>query len=77
MLISRPAGRDAYFSAKSYLFGKKVDLVVFDFAKVKVLTPSFLDEFVNLLKSDYPDVKIIFGKSDNQSVIASLKILKL
>lgn len=76
LLTSRPAGREAYFSAKAYLLPEKPDLVEVDFEGVKVLTPSWLDEFLTLFRHNYPKTKIVFKKSDNQSVISSLKILR-
>ncbi|MBM3283275.1 DUF4325 domain-containing protein [Candidatus Gottesmanbacteria bacterium] len=76
ILISRPSGREAYLSAKAYLLDKKISLVEFDFAKVRVLSPSWIDEFVTLLKKDYPGIKIIFRKTGNPSVVESIKILK-
>lgn len=75
MLISRPSGREAYLSARAYLLNKKSDVVRIDFKKVKVLTPSWIDEFLTLLKIDYPDIRVEFKKSDNPTVIASIKIL--
>lgn len=75
MLISRPAGREAYLSAKAYLLKNKPRDVEIDFGGVKVLTPSWLDEFYTLLKNDYPDVKIRLLKSDNPTVTASKSII--
>ncbi|KKS47888.1 hypothetical protein A3J20_03500 [Candidatus Gottesmanbacteria bacterium RIFCSPLOWO2_02_FULL_42_29] len=75
MLISRPAGREAYFSAKAYLLGKNPGMVEFDFDKIKVLTPSWIDEFIALLKNDFPKTKIKFLHSHNPTVISSLKII--
>lgn len=75
MLISRPAGREAYFSAKAYLLGKNPFAVDFDFGKIKVLTPSWIDEFIVLLKNDFPEAKIKFLPSDNPTVISSLKTI--
>jgi len=70
MLISRPAGREAYFS-----LGKNPGMVEFDFDKIKVLTPSWIDEFIALLKNDFPKTKIKFLHSHNPTVISSLKII--
>ena len=75
MLISRPAGREAYLSAKAYLLEKNLQSVVFDFNKIKVLTPSWIDEFLIMLKNDFPEAEIKFLPSDNPTVISSLKIL--
>ena len=76
MLISRPSGREAYLSAKAYLITEKDDLIELNFDGVKVLTPSWIDEFLNLLKKDYPRVKIKFLSSTNLTVIASLKAIE-
>lgn len=75
MLVSRPSGREAYLSAKAYLFKDQPPEIIINFAGVKVLTPSWLDEFLTLLKKNYPATKISFLKSSNPSVTASLKIL--
>ena len=72
MLISRPAGREAYLSAKAYLLKNLGKDVGIDFEGVKVLTPSWIDEFITLFKKDYPDIKIKFTNIDNPSVTASL-----
>ncbi len=75
MLVSRPSGREACLSAKAYLLKNRPKTITLDFDGVKVLTPSWLDEFLTLLKKDYPKTKISFLKSDNPSVSASLKTL--
>lgn len=75
MLISRPSGREAYFFARAYLLSEKIDKIDFDFDKVKVLTPGWIDEFISHLKKDYPGIKINFLHSDNPSVISSLKMI--
>lgn len=46
--MSRPAGKEAFSLAKAYIFpnlqpNEKIEL---DFADVKVLTPSWADEFI-------------------------------
>lgn len=75
LLISRPAGREAYLSAKAYILGKKLAFLEIDFEKVKVLTPSWIDEFITLLKKDHPKVIIKFQNTDNPTVISSLKVI--
>lgn len=75
MLISRPSGREAYLAAKAYLLQDQPKTIEVDFDGVKVLTPSWIDEFFTELKKDYPNSKINFLKSNNPSVSASLKIL--
>lgn len=76
LLTSRPSGQDAYFSAKAYLLPKKLKKIEFDFDGVKVLTPSWIDEFIILLKKDYKNTKIVFRKSNNPSVVYSLEMLE-
>lgn len=76
ILISRPAGREAYLSAKAYLIPKKTDSVEFDFKEVKVLSPSWISEFISILKIDYPKAKISFSNTQNPSVSQSLSILE-
>lgn len=75
ILISRPAGREAYLSAKAYLFEKKFEKLEFDFKGVKVLSPSWISEFIENVKKDYPGVKIVFLPSDNPSISYSLEML--
>lgn len=75
MLVSRPAGREAYLWAKAYLLKNKFLYIEIDFDGIKVLTPSWLDEFYTLLKNDYPGVPIRFLKSDNPSVTASKTVI--
>lgn len=55
ILISRPAGRESFLAAKSCLFTKpsEDEPFVLDFKVVKVLAPSWGDEFVTGLKSLY------------------------
>lgn len=77
MLIARPAGREAYLSAKAYLLKGRLPVVEISFDGVKVLTPSWLSEFLALFKKDFPKTKINFLASENSSVQATLKILKL
>jgi hypothetical protein len=76
LLISRPAGREAFLAASAYLiptsFSGEIEL---DFEGVKVLAPSWADEFISGLKSQYSNpIKILPSK--NPSVIESLKILE-
>lgn len=76
LLISRPSGREAFLSAKAYLITGKPKVIELDFQDVKVLTPSWIDEFVNLLQDEYPESQLKFGKSENKTVKASLKMLR-
>lgn len=71
LLVSRPAGREAYLAAKAYLLGKASDTIDIDFSGTKVIAPSWLDEFLTPLKEEYGS-KVKLGPSENQSVLASL-----
>jgi hypothetical protein len=74
MLLSRPAGREAFMMAKAYVFRgiSPSDEVIFDFNEVKVLTPSWADEFITGFKNEYAN-SMQFINTDNPSVKASLK----
>ena len=74
MLMSRPAGREAFMGASAYLFNdlKEGETVFLDFANVKVLAPSWADEFITGLKNKFHS-KIECINTDNPSVAASLK----
>ncbi|MBI2118998.1 MAG: STAS-like domain-containing protein [Elusimicrobia bacterium] len=75
LLISRPAGRDAYLTARAYILSKTKDnSIVLDFEGVKVLTPSWADEFISPLIKDYGE-RTTFEHTDNPSVKATLEIL--
>ena len=72
--MSRPAGREAFLGASAYIFEnlKENDTISLDFANVKVLAPSWADEFITGLKTKYK-VKIEYLNTENASVSASLK----
>ena len=74
VLVSRPAGKEAFLMAKAYIFNNlnSSDSLQLDFSNVKVLTPSWADEFITGLKSKYK-VKIEYLNTQNPSVEASLK----
>jgi len=74
ILMSRPAGREAFLMAKAYLFKEvsKDDEIILDFDEVKVLAPSWADEFISGLKNDYSN-GIQYINTENPSVKASLK----
>lgn len=77
-LTSRPAGREAWLSAKAYTLGKinPKEKIEVDFTGIKVLTPSWADEFISTLAREYPG-QIILLPSDNASVKASLEFVKI
>ncbi|MBQ9538257.1 MAG: DUF4325 domain-containing protein [Treponema sp.] len=74
VLVSRPAGREAFLMAKAYIFNSldKDDTISLDFANVKVLTPSWIDEFINGIKDTYSN-RLDYLNTQNESVTASLQ----
>jgi hypothetical protein len=74
ILMSRPAGKEAFLLAKAYAFKDiiKNDEIILDFAGIKVLAPSWADEFITGIKSEYSS-NLQFINTDNPSVKASLK----
>lgn len=76
VLVSSPAGRDAFLGARAYLFpdaGADTEFTL-DFDGVKVLTPSWADEFIQGIKQNYSS-HISYVNTDNESVSAVLKML--
>jgi hypothetical protein len=75
-LISRPAGREAYLSARAYSIPKEGDEPIeLDFSKINVLTPSWADEFVSGLKNDFGSARIKIIEGDNLSVKTTFETL--
>lgn len=76
LLISRPAGREAYLAMSAYLIHdlKKEENIEIDFSGVKVLTPSWADEVITKLTNDFPNIKLL--NTDNVTVKATLKTLR-
>ena len=74
ILMSRPAGREAFLMAKAHVFKglKENEDIVLDFAEIKVLAPSWADEFILGIKSEYKNT-IQYLNTENPSVKASLK----
>ena len=74
VLMSRPAGKDAFLLAESHLFNSlnSDEEISLDFADVKVLTPSWADEFISGIKSAHNNL-LSFINTSNPSVQASLK----
>ncbi|OGC22894.1 DUF4325 domain-containing protein [candidate division WOR-1 bacterium RIFOXYB2_FULL_42_35] len=74
ILLSRPAGRDAFLSAKAYLLPQlsQEEEIVPDFSGVDVLAPSWADEFISGLKEFYGK-KPHFLNTTNASVALTLE----
>ncbi|MDR1230633.1 MAG: STAS-like domain-containing protein [Spirochaetaceae bacterium] len=73
-LLNRPAGREAFLMARAYVL-RNIALseeIVLDFDKIKVMTPSWLDEFITGIKSEYNN-GLKYINTENPSVSASLK----
>ena len=73
VLMSRPSGREAFLMAKAYVF-KNInnEEIILDFDNVKVLAPSWADEFISGIKSEYSNT-MKYINTENPSVKASLK----
>ena len=71
ILMSRPAGKEAFAMAKAYIIKllNENETISLDFKNVKVLAPSWADEFVTNLKKEYKN----FLNTENESVSQSLK----
>lgn len=75
VLVSRPAGKEAYLSAKAYTLPKNnAEPIEIDFAGVHVLSPSWADEFITPLKKEFSQVAM--QNTDNPSVKATLETLE-
>lgn len=76
LLISRPAGKEAFAAANAYIFTEREENEIeIDFAGVDVLSPSWADEFITGLKNRYRNATITYLNTNNQSVKATLAIL--
>jgi len=76
ILMSRPAGREAFLMAKAYVFKeiKQAEDIILDFDNVKVLAPSWADEFIAGIKSEFTN-PLKYINTENPSVKASLKAI--
>lgn len=76
-LISRPAGRDAFLVARAYSISKESnDPIELDFSYVKVLTPSWADEFVSGLREEFGTDRITIIEGENASVKLTFETLR-
>lgn len=76
MLISRPAGREAFLAMSAYLIKdlEEDELVEIDFEGVKVLTPSWADEVITKLAGRFKNIKLL--NTNNAVVQQTLKTLR-
>ncbi|HLD70680.1 MAG TPA: STAS-like domain-containing protein [Negativicutes bacterium] len=76
VLTSRPAGREAYLSAKAYIVPKNGnETMILDFEGVKVLAPSWGDEFLTPLLNEYGN-RLVIKNTNNLSVQATVETLE-
>ena len=76
ILVSRPAGREAYLAMQAYQIKDVPEdaVIELDFSGVKVLAPSWADEVLTPLVQKYPHTT--FLHTENASVQATLKTLE-
>jgi len=75
ILVSRPAGKEAYLAMKAYILKglDKNELIEIDFQGVKVMAPSWADEVITKIVKNYKNIKLLNTK--NSSVEATLRTL--
>ncbi len=76
ILTSRPAGREAGLTIKAYFKPETGDKIELDFSGILAMSPSWLDEVLAILRSEYGTERVVCLPSDNPSVIESLKIIE-
>ena len=76
ILTSRPAGREAGLAMKAYFKPPPGDRLELDFAGVLAVGPSWLDEVLTVLRSEYGQERVICLPSENASVIESLRSIE-
>ena len=76
ILISRPAGREAFLAMSAYLTKglDKNETIEIDFSGVEVLTPSWADEVITKIAEKFENVKLL--NTENVTVQATLKTLR-
>jgi len=77
MLISRPAGREAWLAAQAYSLPEGTESVIVDFEGVAVLSPSWADEFLTPLYERYGEEKVKLRNTENPSVQATFRTLQI
>lgn len=76
ILNSRSSGREAVLRAKQILNGSEDPKLVLDFEGVKIVTPSFADEFIRGVRHIYPNKTVSF-LNQNEVIVDVMKELKL
>lgn len=76
LLISRPAGREAALVVRAYFKPAAAEEPIeLDFTNVKVMAPSWLDEFLQTLRQVFGD-RVQCLPSNNPTVVESLKAVQ-
>lgn len=76
LLISRPAGKEAALAAEAFIsLSDPNETIDLDFSGVRVMAPSWLDEFINGLRSKFGIHKVRCLPSTNPTIIESLKFV--
>ncbi len=77
VLISRPAGREAFLAARAYSIPKEGnDPIELDFTNVEVLTPSWADEFVRGLEEAFGAARVRVTEGQNMTVRRTFETLR-
>jgi len=77
ILISRPAGREAALAALAYTIPKTgTETIKLDFSDIDVLTPSWMDEFLQTLTQQIPMERIDIIEGKNASVQMTMKTIR-
>lgn len=77
ILNSRPVGREAFLRVVQIINGSsESEEIVLDFLGVEVLTPSFADEFLHLLRDKYKDRVIKLEGTESATVKETLKSIE-
>ena len=75
-LLSRPAGREAALAALAYSIPKDVDTLELDFEGINVLTPSWMDEFLQTITDRIGKDHFSFVSTENPSVKLTLETIQ-
>ena len=77
LLNSRPAGREAGLRIIQIINGSaEQENIILDFKDVEILTPSFADEFLHMLRDKYGTEKIKIENAISQTVVDSIKAVE-
>ena len=78
ILNSRPSGREAFLRAIQIVNGSPIsEEIILDFFGVEVLTPSFADEFLHLLKDKYKSREIRLENTESATVKETLNSIAM